>query len=201
MRTIRQLPVAGIVRQVHLRPSRLVHCVDAHDFFRIEEVSGNAKEKHIHDAYHRDVCPYAKRKGENNRQCEARGFAQHAEGEAEVLKESFDEDHAALGAIVFLYGFDGAEFQEGLAARFVGREAAAKIFGGLESDVALDLILQALVIAAQGCEIRETAKQAPESPHGKSPALTLKKRSMIAAVCSQPRASAWSSLRPLRVRR
>ena len=51
------------------------------------------------------------------------------------------------------------------------------------------------------CKIRQPYKKTSQEFHTRSSALTLKKRAMMAAVCSHSRVSACSCLRPVTVRR
>src|ERR1700722_4311426 len=94
-----------------------------------------------------------------------------------------------------------AQLEYGLPPRFGGRHACAQILFDLESEMFDHLFSQALVRAASGCKIRQADEEASYEFHPRSSAFTLKKRTMIAAVCSQSRASACSCLRPAAVSR
>jgi len=65
----------------------------------------------------------------------------------------------------------------------------------------LAFIAQAFVGTPPGCKIRHAYKEATQKLHARSSALTLKKRAMMAAVCSQSRVSVCSCFRPAPVRR
>ena len=107
---------------------------------------------------------------------------------------------AALGAVIEFHGFDATEFEHGLAAGFDGCEAGADIFFGLKSDVLIDFFTQALFLLAARGGIEKTSEEALEGFHGRSSALTSKKRPMMAAVWFQSLVSAWRALRPSLVR-
>ena len=94
-----------------------------------------------------------------------------------------------------------AELERGLPPRLGRRHAGAQILLCLEREMFGDLFLQALVGTPPGGEIRQAYEEASQEFHVRSSALTLKKRAMIAAVCSQSRVSACSCLRPAAVRR
>jgi hypothetical protein len=61
-------------------------------------------------------------------------------------------------------------------------------------------IEQALVGTPPEREIRQPDEETSQEFHAKSSTLTLKKRAMMAAVCSQSRISVCSCLRPAAVR-
>ena len=94
-----------------------------------------------------------------------------------------------------------AELERGLPPRLGGRHAGAQVLLCLERKMFGDLFLQALVGTPPGGEIRKAYEEASQEFHVRSSALTLKKRAMMAAVCSHSRVSAWSCLRPAPVRR
>src|SRR5580658_3485932 len=103
--------------------------------------------------------------------------------------------------MVFPYPFGRAELEHGLPPRLGGGHTGAQILLGLECKVPGNLFAQALVGTPPSYEIGKANQEASQESHGKSSALTLKKRAMIAAVCSQSRVSASSCLRPAPVRR
>jgi len=74
---------------------------------------------------------------------EAGVFVQHAKREADVVEEMFEPGEGALVAVVFLHGFDAAEFEHGLAAGFDGVEAGAEVFFGGHGDVFGDFFTEA----------------------------------------------------------
>ena len=106
-----------------------------------------------------------------------------------------------LGVVVLADGLGRAKLERGLSPRLGGRHAGAQILLSLQGEMFGDLFAQALVGAPPGGEVREANEEASQESHGRSSALTLKKRAMMAAVCSQSRVSACSCLRPAAVRR
>jgi len=103
--------------------------------------------------------------------------------------------------VVFPYRLGRAKLECGLAPRLSGRHSGAQIRLSLEREMFGDLFLQALVRALSRREIQQANPEASKKSHGRSSALTLKKRAMMAAVCSHSRVSAWSCLRPAPVSR
>ena len=66
--------------------------------------------------------------------------------------------------------------------RLCGRHSGAKILVCLEREMFGEFVLEALVGAPSGGEVREANKKAAQKSHGRSSALTSKKRAMMAAV-------------------
>src|SRR5690348_3198665 len=64
----------------------------------------------------------AEGEGEDGDCREARGLAQHAEAEAQILREAFDEADAAGLAALFLDAFEAAEFEARAAESFRARD-------------------------------------------------------------------------------
>src|SRR4029077_3998133 len=87
----------------------------------------------------------AEGEGENGDGCETGGFAQHAEGEANVLCEGFKEGQAAEFAIGFFELGGAAEAEAGKAAGFAGRHAAADIFVREHGEVGVKLTREIFV--------------------------------------------------------
>src|SRR5580692_201385 len=103
--------------------------------------------------------------------------------------------------VLFAYRFARAQLNGGLAPRLGRRHSGAQILLGLEGKMFGDLFLQASIIPTAVDEVGESYEKASQEFHGRSSALTLKKRAMMAAVCSQSRVSVCSCFRPTTVRR
>ena len=97
--------------------------------------------------------------------------------------------------------FRRSQLDCGLAPCFGGRHASAQILFGLQRKMFSDLFLQALVRALTRRKIRQANQESSQESHARSSALILKKRAMMAEVCSHSRVSAWSCLRPAAVSR
>jgi hypothetical protein len=80
----------------------------------------------------------AESESEDDDGSEARIFAERAEGKAEILLSDFEKGETAAITIGFLGGFDAAEFQEGLAAGFGGRQAGAEVVVDVQLQVGFD---------------------------------------------------------------
>jgi hypothetical protein len=103
------------------------------------------KENCINQAEDGGVGADAEGEREDGGGSKARRFAQHAEGEAEVLEKRVEERKAASIA-VFVFGLlRAAEADEGLAAGFGGREATLKIFFDGELQVGRDFVVEVAV--------------------------------------------------------
>ena len=74
-------------------------------------------------------------------------FAQHAEAEADVLQQGFEPGDAAEVVLRFAELRGTSEAEAGLAAGFVGREAAADVFLGEHVEVRGKLALKIFVEA------------------------------------------------------
>ncbi len=126
---------------------------------------------------------------------------QHAKRVAEIEEKILSKRKTLLGVVLLANGLGRAKLQCGLPARLGGRHAGAQILLSLQGKMLGHLFLEALVGAPSGGEVRETNEKAAQESHGRSSALTSKKRAMIAAVWFQSRVSACSCLRPVAVRR
>jgi hypothetical protein len=118
--------------------------------------------------------------------CEARHAANAARGISQIAEQILNPWKRSLGAIVLLHGLDAAELEHGLAPGLDGREASAKIFFGLQSDMFVNLLPQAIVLFARGGQVGDAVEESPQRLHDRSSVFAAKNRSMIAAVCSQP---------------
>ena len=105
-----------------------------------------------------------------------------------------------LGVVMLADGFGCAELDCGLTPRLGEGHSRAHILLDLEGKMFGHLISQALVGTPPGREIRQPYEETSQKFHAKSSPLTLKKRAMMAAVCSQSRVSVCSCLRPAAVR-
>src|SRR5690348_5965718 len=85
---------------------------------------------------------------ENGDDGEARGFAQHAEAEAQVLEQILKPADAARVATFLLGLFDAAEFDESGAASFLQAHALGDVGGGLLGDVIAELVVKVGIGAA-----------------------------------------------------
>src|SRR5690348_3966799 len=81
----------------------------------------------------------AEGEGEDGDCREARGLAQHAEAEAQILREAFDEADAAGLAALFLDAFEAAEFESRAAESFGARDAGAEEIFSVGVDVGAKL--------------------------------------------------------------
>jgi hypothetical protein len=106
-----------------------------------------------------------------------------------------------LKVVVFPYRFGCAKLEPGLSPRLGRGHARAQILLCLERKMFGNLFLQPLVATPPCGEILEAYEEASQEYHDRSSALTLKKRAMIAAVCSHSRVSAWNCLRPALISR
>src|SRR5579863_5797822 len=97
--------------------------------------------------------------------------------------------------------FGRSKLQRRLPPRLIVRHAGAKILFGLQRKMFGDLFAETLVSSPHGRGIRQAYEKASQESHVRSSALILKKRAMIAAVCSQSRVSVCNCLRPAAVRR
>ncbi len=126
---------------------------------------------------------------------------QHSKSVAEIEEKILSKRKTLLGVVVLANGLGRAKLQRGLPARLDGRHAGTQIFLSLQGKMLGHLFMEALVGAPSGGEVREANEKAAQESHGRSSALTSKKRAMIAAVCFQSRVSVCSCLRPVAVRR
>ena len=126
---------------------------------------------------------------------------QHAKRIADIEQKILSKRKTLLGVVLLANGLGRAKLQCGLPPRLGGRHAGAQVLLGLQGKMLGHLFLEALVGAPSGGEVREANEKAAQESHGRSSALTSKKRAMIAAVCFQSRVSACSCLRPVAVRR
>jgi hypothetical protein len=86
--------------------------------------------------------PYTEGKSENRNRGEPRGFAKHAQAEAQILHEGFDEMSATRVARFLLDIFEAAELYQGLAASFTGIHPCRNVVGGLLLDVEAKLRIE-----------------------------------------------------------
>jgi hypothetical protein len=107
---------------------------------------------------------------------------QHAKSVAEIEEKIFSKRKTLLGVVVLAYGLGRAKLQCGLPPRLGGRHAGTQILLSLQGKVLGHLFLKTLVGAPSGGEVRETNEKTAQESHGRSSALTSKKRAMIAAV-------------------
>ena len=94
-----------------------------------------AKKCRVDEAEDGGVGADAEGKGEDGDGGEARGFAQHAKGEAQILEQCVEEGQGAGFAVFFSGLLCSAEAEEGLAAGLGGSEAALEIFFDGEFEV------------------------------------------------------------------
>ena len=159
------------------------------------------QQRGVHHAVDCGGGSHSERHGGDRDEREAGRPAQHPRGVLQIEKQILDERQALLGVMVFADGFGCAELEHGLAARLGRSHAGAQILFGLEGEVFGELFLQAPVGAARGGEIRKANEKASQKFHDRSSAFTLKKRAMMAAVCSQSLVSVCSCFRPAAVMR
>jgi hypothetical protein len=107
---------------------------------------------------------------------------QHAKSVAEIEEKILSERKTLLGVVVLANGLSRAKLQCGLPTRLGGRHAETQILLSLQGKMLGHLFLEALVGAPSGGEVREANEKAAQESHGRSSALTSKKRAMIAAV-------------------
>jgi hypothetical protein len=143
----------------------------------------------------------AERNGGDRNERETGGAHQHAHCVAQIEEQVFEQGQALLGVVTLADRLGCAKLDSGPAARFGGGHAGAQVLLGLEGDMFGDLFLETLVGAPPSYEIASAHEETPQAFHARSPALTSKKRAMMAAVCSHSRVSASSCLRPAAVRR
>jgi hypothetical protein len=107
---------------------------------------------------------------------------EHAKRIADIEQKVLSKRETLLGVVLLAYGLGRTKLQCGLPARLDGRHAGAQILLGLQGHMFGYLLTEALVGAPAGGEVREANEKAAQKSHGRSSALTSKKRAMIAAV-------------------
>jgi hypothetical protein len=132
------LAPSGKNRRGNGHPSKRVSS-PSDDVNLIRVAEGQRAEKYgVDDGENRGVCANAQGHGGDGDGCETRILSQHAEREAEVLRELVEEGKTALIAMGFFCRLDAAKFDERLAARFGGAEAAAEIVLDVELQVGFE---------------------------------------------------------------
>src|SRR6266705_206477 len=90
-------------------------------------------------------CANAKREGENRDASESRGFAQHAQAEAQILNEILNPIYAA-GVAALLFGLlDATQVEPRAAVRLFVRHPLRDEFLGFSFKVFAQLVVQFLV--------------------------------------------------------
>jgi hypothetical protein len=107
---------------------------------------------------------------------------EHAKRIADIEKKILNERKTLLGVVLLAYGLGRAKLQCGLPSGLDGRHAGTQILLSLQGKMLGHLFLEALVGAPSGGEVREANEKAAQESHGRSSALTSKKRAMMAAV-------------------
>jgi hypothetical protein len=102
----------------------------------------------------------AESKGQGRDERKGGRFAEGAESVAEIAKESFKERQRTLFADRFLGLLETAQLKEGLAAGFVGREAAAEVVVDVELEVRLEFLAE---LPVEGCTAAEEIAEAGEA--------------------------------------
>ena len=120
---------------------------------------------------------------------------------ARIGQDRLDEGKSSLVAIAILDGFHAAKLQQCLAPRFDERQAGPNVLFRLHRNVFFEFGPQEFFVPRRRHPRCQPMEEPPCGLHFTSSPFTAKKRSMIAAVCSQLRASVCSCLRPCRVSR
>jgi hypothetical protein len=87
-------------------------------------------------------CADAEGKGKESNDSEGRGFPEHTQGEARVLNNGLQPRKTTRIADGFFGLLKAAEFEEGLAASFVGGHSGPQIVGSVQFEVGGQLFLQ-----------------------------------------------------------
>ena len=111
-------------------------------------------------------------------------------------EQILDEGQALLGVVVSRIAAAPPSLIAAWRRASLGRHSGAHILFGLEREMLGDLFLQPLVGALAHCEIETRVRKRRRRLMPRSSALTLKKRAIIAAVCSHSRVSPCDCLRP-----
>jgi len=98
--------------------------------------------------------------------------------------QRIDPRQDSLIAVCILQRFDGAELQPGLAVRLGRGQSGADLFLRQQREMLLELLFQSPLVLLPGEQSMEPRKKPSERPHRRSAAFTVKKRRIIAAVCS-----------------
>ena len=160
-----------------------------------------AQDQGIHEPEDHGVCANGQRQRHDGNRGEAGRLAQHAQPEADVLREILDHQQSSLGSIVLFRRLHTPELQHGLAPCLIRRQTGAHVVGRLQSEMFLDLFPQSFLTCPPCRRVDQAGEEPSQGPHDRSSALASKNRPMIAAVCSQSRVSACNCLRPSRVSR
>ena len=107
---------------------------------------------------------------------------QHSKRIADIEQKILSKRKTLLGVVLLAYGLGRTKLQCGLPARLDGRHAGTQVLFSLQGEMLGHLFTEALVGAPSGGEVREAHEKAAQESHGRSSALTSKKRAMIAAV-------------------
>jgi hypothetical protein len=109
-------------------------CGDVDEFVGIREWE-RTEEDGIDDREDGGVGADAESESEDGDNCKGRRFFQEAEGETGVVKEGFYDGEGLLFADALFGLFEAAEFEEGLAAGFLGPEALTEMVVDVELQV------------------------------------------------------------------
>src|SRR5713226_3782735 len=169
-------------------PSRSAANRFLHDDELLRILVGKRAEQHsIDHTEYRRVCADAESEGEDSDSREARGLAQHAEAEANVLQELLEPNETPHLACLFLHARDVAEFTKRGIPRFLRRHTPRDVVLGLSLDVIANVPV-------------EVFHHSLASSHGSSPA-GRRIRAIAAVSLSHLLVSVASCLRPLGVSR
>src|SRR5690348_4356904 len=137
---------------------------NGHDAARLAKGEG-PEENSIDHTKNGRGCTDTESEGKNRQGSEAGGLAQHAEGEAEVLEQSFEERKAASFAMLLFGLLRAAETKQGLPARFSRRKAAAEIFLDGEFQMRRHFHVEVAVELSATKEREQPLERLPEAIH------------------------------------
>jgi len=101
-----------------------------------------SKKDRVQHAEDGGVGADAESERENSNGGEARGLAEHAESEAEILHKSFEKLRAAGVAAVLFLLFEPAGFESSAVNSFFAREAALDQFLDLTLEMEAELVVE-----------------------------------------------------------
>ena len=101
----------------------------------------------------------AERERQDRRHGESRRHPQTSQRVPDVLNQSLDGRERPPVPIILLYRFDGAEFQQGLPARFDRRQPGPDVLVRKKSDVLVDFRTQASFVRRDSRPRSESRKE------------------------------------------
>jgi hypothetical protein len=129
----------------------------------------SAQEDGVDEAEYRGVGAHAEGECEDRGCGEGRAFAEEAECVAEILHYRIEKSGGAGIADGFFDLFEAAEVELGLAAGFVGSEAAGAVFVGEEIGVGAEFGVEVGLGALAAEEVSEEGGEAWEEGHDDAP--------------------------------